>query len=104
MGDSGTAAIDRIFDLVDGFADKLDRSVGHVKRGDERGKVKVKVGAEQPSAAPAAVTTRPFRVIESIDAETGIASFVVTDGCGTRAECSTRELAEKIRHALEVAP
>lgn len=41
-----------------------------------------------------------FRVLESVDAETGVAVFLLKNDAGDRAECNSYELAERIRRAL----
>ena len=125
--DSTTAAIDRVFDLVDSFADKVDHAINRGKRTEEQHRARrakrqpvmidtaatVKVDkvkpkpetAEAPTSSTALATRPRFRIIEAVAAESGQTIFVVTNGSpSARAECSTRELAEKILRALESAP
>jgi hypothetical protein len=127
--DPGITAIDRVFDLVDSVVDKADHVLNRAKRTEEQHRarhakraeidtapsVKVKTGGSNevrrdgsPSSSSVSspsttVARRRFRVVEAIAAETGKTIFVVTNG-DVRAECTTRELAEKILRALEAAP
>jgi hypothetical protein len=116
VADSGITAIDRVFDLVDSVVDKADRVFNRAKYTDEQHRARrakiidtvpavkaVKKEASPPSSSTAIVKRR-FRIVEAIAAETGCAIFVVTDGGSARAECTTRELAEKILGMLETAP
>lgn len=112
--DSTTAAIDRLFDLVDSGVDHLDRVLNRGKQIEEkhhgrRGKRPEIIDTEATSKAPpkkaastTAVVKKPrFYIVESIVA--GETRFVVTDGGNARTECETRAFAEKILHALEKA-
>ncbi len=120
MADSGLNAIDRVFDLVDNAVEKVDRVLNRTKYTEQQHRARrsgrvidtspsVKVKAA-PKAAPkaaesssTAVATRArFRIVEAIAAETGVTIFVVTNGA-QRAECTTRELAEKILGMLEAS-
>jgi len=125
MVDPITQAIDRVYDIVDGGIDKIDhaikraKSLGdkHADRRDGRplkrdGRLPkksvvidtsstVKVTKKEPSTD--AKSPRRFRVVEAIDAQTGETVFVVTNG-NVRAECTTRELAERILRMLEASP
>lgn len=115
MADSVITAIDRVFDLVDSVVDKADHALNRTKLTEEQHRARrakiidtapaVKVATKEtaPSTATGLVRRR-FRIIEAIAAETGQTIFVVTDGGNARAECSTRELAEKILGMLETAP
>jgi hypothetical protein len=121
VSDPTISAIDRVFDLVDNSVEKIDRVLNRTKYTEEQHafrraklpvvidtaatvKVKKKKEASAPAATTTALATRKFRIIESIDAASGKALFVVTNGAAARAECTTRELAEKILHALETSP
>ena len=125
MADPITQAIDRVYDIVDGGIDKIDHAFKRAKSlGDKYGgkrdgqspkrdgrlpkksvvidtSATVKVTKKDPSAA-AANPSRRFRVVEAIDAQSGETLFVVTNG-NVRAECTTRELAERILHMLETS-
>lgn len=118
MRDSTTEAIDRFFDLVDNGVEKIDHVLNRGKHTAEqhrarRGKrpdvieaVQAKPKATKKDATAAASTTAlvrkaHFYIVES-PTPTGVI-FVVTDGGKARTECSTREFAEKILRALEVA-
>lgn len=116
LPDSTTSAIDRVFDLVDSFADKADRVLNRAKhteaqhraRRAQRGEVAAAPGTarvvrEKSPSSSTAIAPRRFRIVEAIAAESGNTIFVVTNGT-VRAECTTRELAEKILHGLEMAP
>jgi hypothetical protein len=107
-----TRGIDRVFDLVDSVVDKADRVLNRAKYTEDTHKIrhasKKVIGTEEVKASPlpstaTAIVTRQFRIIEAVDSESGITIFVVTNG-GQRAECSTRELAEKILCMLEAVP
>jgi hypothetical protein len=119
--DPSGSAIDRVFDLVDSVVDKADRVLNRAKytedqhrsrRGEKRAKVidvdtspsvKTKTTESKvPATTSMAVTSKRFRVVEAI-APGGATIFVVTNGA-VRAECTTRELAEKILRGLEAAP
>lgn len=117
MPDSTISAIDRVFDLVDSVVDKTDRVLNRAKhteaqhraRRASRGEVAAASGTARvvrekssPSSSTA-IAPRRFRIVEAIAAESGNTIFVVTNGT-VRAECTTRELAEKILHGLEMAP
>ena len=112
MPDSTHSAIDRVFDLVDSVVDKTDRVLNRSKYTEEKHHARRARKPEKIDTAPSvkvakttAIVKRQFRIVESIDATTGQASFVVTNDNGSaRAECSSREMAEKILHALETAP
>ena len=125
MADSSTTAIDRVFDLVDSFADKADRVLNRKKYTEDQHQARrargakiskrsevidvdtaptVKVVKPEAPASSSAIATRRFRIIEVVAAESGQTIFVVTNGAAARAECSTRALAEKILRALETAP
>ena len=112
MPDSTISAIDRVFDLVDSVVDKTDRVLNRAKHTEEQHRARrakrsevaapsVKVDKEPSSST--AIATRRFRIVEAIAAESGSTIFVVTNGT-VRAECTTRELAEKILRGLETAP
>lgn len=120
MSDPTLSAIDRVFDFVDQGVEKVDRVLNRSKYTEEQHafrrskqqvvidtaatiKVKKKKDAQAP-AATTALVTRKFRIVESIDAASGKAIFVVTDGAAARTECTTREFAEKILRALETSP
>jgi len=126
VSDSTTSAIDRVFDLVDSGVEKIDRVLNRGKYTEEQHRARrakrslvidtaasVKVAQDkvvkkdarsQPTTATAIAVRSKFRIVEAIAAETGQAIFVVTDGGNARAECNTRELAEKLLRALETSP
>lgn len=108
-----TSGIDRFFDLIDSGVEKVDRVLNRTKYTEDKHKARRAAiddkQAKPPKVTPApassstAVATRRFRIIEAVDAQSGETIFVVTDG-NARAECSTRELAEKILRAVETTP
>jgi hypothetical protein len=110
--DSTLSAIDRVFDLVDSVVDKTDRVLNRSKYTEEQHHARRARKPEKIDTAPSvkvakttAIAKRQFRIIEATDATSGQQSFVVTNDSGTaRAECSSREMAEKILRALEMAP
>lgn len=120
MPDSTINAIDRLFDFVDSSVEKVDRVINRAKYTEEQHHARRAKGVEVIATAPkqkkpakkiaslgppataAALARKPrFYIVESI-VPTGT-MFVVTDGDKARAECSTRELAQKLLHALETA-
>lgn len=114
--DANTSSIDRIFDMVDSVVDKADRVLNRTKYTEEQHRTRrakkpvvidtastVKVAKAETSSPSTAIAPRRFRIVEAIAAESGVAIFVVTNGT-VRAECSTREMAEKILRAMETAP
>ena len=118
MPDSTINAIDRLFDFVDSSVEKVDRVINRAKYTEEQHLARRAKGVEviaKPKQKPAKKMTAPgppvttaalshkprFYIVESI-VPTGTV-FVVTDGDKARAECSTRELAQKLLHALETA-
>jgi hypothetical protein len=114
--DSTSAAIDRLFDLVDSGVDHLDRVLNRGKQIEEkhrarRGKHSEIIDAEATpkttkkaeKAPTVAVARKPhFYIVEAV-APTGETHFVVTDGGNARTECASREFAERILRALEKA-
>lgn len=114
MPDSTTASIDRFFDLVDSVVDNSAHVLNRQKQAATRTARKAQtidtsptVKVAKPAPAPSketAIARRQFRIVEAIDATTGQPTFVVTNTRGdSRAECSSRAMAEKILHALETA-
>jgi len=116
VGDSTLEAINRFYDLVDKGVATVDHAFNRGKdladkQHARRAKREVidAEASEAPPKAPkasapstAAVIHKPrFYIAESI--VSGSTIFVVTDGGNARTECSTREFAEKILRALEVA-
>lgn len=114
--DSTTAAIDRLFDLVDSGVDHLDRVLNRGKQtADQHRSRRAKrpeiIDAEatpkatsKKAEATTSVVKKPrFYIVESI-ATSGETRFVVTDGGNARTECGSREFAEKILRALEKTP
>jgi len=104
-------AIDRAFDAADKTLGALDRVLNRSDNLNQklraRGKsidtapsVKVKKPSASPSRSTAIVAKPRFRIVEAIATETGKPIFVVTNGT-VSAECTTRELAEKILRGLE---
>jgi hypothetical protein len=106
-------AIDRAFEAADKTLGALDRVLNRSEHLNQklraRGKsidtspsVKVKKSSSPPSRSTT-LATKPkpqFRIVEAIATETGKPIFVVTNGT-VSAECTTRELAEKILRGLE---
>lgn len=113
MADQGTSAIDRFFDAIDDGIEAADRVMNRSQLTEDRARrvrranvdtaPSVKVKGDQTPSNATAVAVRRFRIIEAIAAETGTMIFVVTNGT-QRAECSTREMAEKILSMMETAP
>lgn len=115
MSDSTTSTIDRVFDLVDSVVDKADRALNRTKHTEEQHRIRranraevdtaPSVKVKDAAAASTALATRPrFYIVEAIAEESGATIFVVTDGAHARAECTTRELAQKILRMLMEAP
>lgn len=96
-----TDGIDRFYDFADKVVDTLDKAFGKIKNAEDKAPSKVAAPVGRPTSK--ALAPVRYRVIESIDAETGVVLFVVTSGA-QRCECTTKELAEKIRQMLEAAP
>lgn len=118
VADSNTNSIDRVFDLIDDTVDKVDRVLNRSKYTEDQHRTRrakagrqerldtsptVKVAKPAPPSTSTAIAARQFRIVEAIAAETGTTIFVVTNGT-VRAECSTRDLAEKILRGLETSP
>ncbi len=120
MTDPSITAIDRVFDLVDGAVDKVDRVLNRARYTEEQHRARrakrpvvidtaasvrvVSTKAAPPSPAESsAIASRRFRVVEKVDSSSGSTIFVVTNGGDDRVECSTRELAQKILRALETS-
>jgi hypothetical protein len=102
--DSTTNAINSFYDLFDKVADGADRVLNHGKRTAQSSARRSKAIDTAPSVKVGKKTAaKRFRIIEAIAAETGSTIFVVTNGT-VRAECTTRELAEKILRGLEASP
>jgi hypothetical protein len=115
--DSTTSAIDRVFDLVDNGVEKIDRVLNRTKYTEEQHRTRrssrraevidtapvVKVKKAEASASSTAIATRKFRIVETTS-QSGQMIFAVTNGGSARAECTSRELAEKILRALEASP
>jgi hypothetical protein len=118
VADDTTRAINRFFDAVDNGVDAASRVLNRTQRTEEQirekhGKRRVVIDvkpSEKPQAssspsASTAVAKRPrHRILESVDPKSGCTIFVVTDGGASRAECTTRELAEQILRAMEKVP
>lgn len=118
MPDSTIEAIDRFFDLVDNGVEKIDHALnrgknveGHQRSRRQRREVIDASSAEviekrsstKTAETATAIARKPhFYIVESVTPSGTI--FVVTDGSNARTECSSREFAEKILRALEVAP
>ncbi len=112
-GEDLTKKIDNFFDVVDNALSGADRVLNRSKYAEDklkthRAEADVKDAKPQAKSSQAststAIATRRFRIIEAVDAQSGETIFVVTDGGNARAECTTRELAEKILRAVEAAP
>ena len=110
--------IDTIFDLAEGALAAFGEASGIPGETPERRPEPADARPGRPSPRiPTRPTARPptssassralartivsgsFRVDDVIDAETGRAVYVVTNG-RDRAECNSRELAERVRVAL----
>lgn len=109
MADSGLAAINRVFDFVDGAVDRVDRVLNRNKRSEEAQRAhrakRVNVDtAPSVKARPAARTlaARRFEIVEAIDSVLGTTLFIVTNG-DVKAECTSRAFAEQILRTLETA-
>lgn len=90
--DKGHSAIDRVYDFVDNVVDAFDRGADRAKDLDDR-------AARRASTA---IAKRPsWRIEEVTDATSGAKIWIVTDGAGARAECTTPELAATILRKLE---
>lgn len=112
--DSTTIAIDRLFDFVDSGVEKLDRVLNrgkatgelHRARRASRGKRAAAIDTspvEPVKSNSTALALKPhFYIVESVG-PSGEINFVVTDGRDARTTCSTREFAEKVLRALELA-
>lgn len=122
MGDSTTAKIDRFFNVVDATLDETSKIIGRASQsGKTAGRVMHDAGqavreAREANPRANARSAKPpmpppprsgvsrsskVRIIESTDAQTGAAVFVVTNGV-SRSECSSRALAETVARAMEV--
>lgn len=116
MGDPVIAAIDRVYDLVDVVVDRADRVLNRVDRVFRGAPHTAKVSKAAPKArrsrsalvvatATGLATMKKspsFRLVEAVDASTGVPVFIVTNGV-QRAEWGTRELAVKCLAMLEAA-
>lgn len=109
MADSTTAKIDKFFDALDSGIDNFGKVLGRVEKsttksvnGQRAEAIDAhasEVGRGDPTAGTALAVSR-FKIIEATDAETGMPVFIVTNGA-VKAECSSREMAEKVRRAVE---
>jgi hypothetical protein len=115
--DSTINSIDRLFDFVDSSVEKLDRVLNRGKYTAEQHQARRRVARADDTAgsklrprakrlAPPPTTTsalvhhkQRLHIVESISSSGTL--YVVTDGGSARVECSTREMAQKILHALE---
>jgi len=111
--------IDAIFDLAEGALAAFDQvsgipgegagrrpgaaTAGEARRASPRDQARPAPGRPTPTTASRAlartVVSGAFRVDDVIDAETGRAVYVVTNG-RDRAECNSREFAERVRASL----
>lgn len=96
MSDDILGAIDRFYDGVDRIVDTVTGSVDRVRKLEDRADEK---SQDATVSSETALVAPRYRLIEAIDAETGRATFVVTDG-KVRCECDTRGNAEKILAAI----
>lgn len=101
-----TGKIDQVLDLTDAFVGGLEALFGDGSAGSSspsptshahRPTREIHPAARE--GTPVAVQRRRFSVEEVIDADTGRPVFVVTNG-RDRAECSSREFADRVRGAL----
>jgi hypothetical protein len=109
-----TRGIDRFFDGVDSFVDKLTLGLNGPKKLDDKPKAvrteKKSLSASKPKgergvpSSSTALSTRRFRIDEVTDATSGAVLFIVTDGATARCEFSSRATAEKILAQLESSP
>lgn len=101
--------ISSFFDLAEGALDAFDasgiggrsarRAAAPAADPDPRAAVPRAATRGTVVSGESALTRQRFRVVESIDAQTGATQWVVTDGV-ERAECSSATLAERVRVAL----
>ena len=97
-GKADVSAIDRIYDKIDATIDLVGSALG----------IGVTQRDPSPVSTPPIIESRApkqlggFRIIEAIDANTGVETFIVTNG-SAKAECSSRELAENILKAMAEA-
>ena len=106
-----TSGIDSVFDFIDNGIDQIDRVLNRHKHIDD----KLKGAHDEPPPASEVKSAKPstpstpwparhrFRLIESLDGETGETYFVVTNGI-ERTECNSRAMAEQIMRAMEPTP
>lgn len=105
MGDSTHDKIDNFFNIVDATLDEASHLINRGQRShDTIDRAKARAKRDQVidvEVQPTAVAKKSrVRIIESIDAMSGLPVFVVTDGIG-RSECSTRDLAEAVKRTME---
>lgn len=103
--------IHSFFDLADDLLDTIGAPAAPQRRPSRSSRSSREAdsghGSPAPASSPApqaAATTgtlarQSYRVIDSIDASTGAQTWVVTNG-RDRAECSSQELAARVRAAL----
>lgn len=117
MADDATRAIDGVFDLIDGFADKADRLFNRAKYTGEKYKEqktkapevidvtpnepKADKSAAASSSSKAVVKKANYRIVEAV--KNGETVFVVTDGGSARTECQDRAFAEQLLTMLKAA-
>jgi len=97
-------AIDRFYDFADRVVDGVGHFFGRVKKSEERVQARRQGAPPAPSSSTAIARRPQWRIDEIIDGATGKVSWIVTDGGRARAECTTLELAEKLRSMLEAQP
>lgn len=111
IGEMSGSGIDSFFDLAERTLDAIGAPPLGPRQATVVPSARTQTRAARSSSAPApapgassnstslAVTAREFRVVDAIDAQTGSPSWVVTNG-RDRAECSSRDFAERVRTAL----
>lgn len=103
----GFDTIDRAYDFFDRALENVGRLIGidvnakpaAIRGTTTRSSRAVEGGGRKLLRGSAEVASK-FRVEEIIDAETGIMSWIVTDGTTNKVECETRAMADGVMAAL----
>lgn len=92
-----------LFDLADGAIDVIASMGPSDRRPDAGRSIRRRTGpaprARLASGSESSGSRERYRVVESLDAQTGAMCWVVTDGID-RAECGTAQFAQKVKAAL----